>query len=66
MTPQKIWLFLAYEYTKNAKFDTDFKSVEIIGNKCTWKKLLAENFSKFVIEKSGNSKFGHFFACNFN
>jgi hypothetical protein len=57
---------LAYEYTKNAKFDTDFKSVEIIGNKCTWKKLLAENFSKFVIEKSGNSKFGHFFACNFN
>jgi hypothetical protein len=32
----------AYEYPK---FDADYKSVEIIENKCTWKKLLAENFS---------------------
>jgi hypothetical protein len=41
MSPQK-FNFFSYEFSKNA----DFKSVEIIGNKCTWKKLLAEN-SKF-------------------
>jgi hypothetical protein len=46
MTPQKIKLFFAYEYPKNAKLYADFKSVEIVGNKCTCKKLLAENFSK--------------------
>jgi hypothetical protein len=47
---------------KYAKLHADFKFVEIIGKKCTWKKLLAENFA---IEKSANSKFLQFFACNF-
>jgi len=27
------YLYFAYEYSKNAKFYADFKSVEIIGNK---------------------------------
>jgi hypothetical protein len=48
--------FFAYEKTKNEKFYADFKSVELIGNKCTCKKLLAKNFSKLVIEKGTNSK----------
>jgi hypothetical protein len=58
MTPQKFNCFFAYEYlSKKANFYADFKSVEVTGNKCTWKKLLAENFGKLVIEKSANSKF---------
>jgi hypothetical protein len=35
----------------------DFKSVEIIGKKCTQKKLFAKNCSKRTI-----SNFAHFFA----
>jgi hypothetical protein len=61
MTPKKFICFFAYEYSKNAKF-----YVEVIGNKSTWKKLLAENFSKLVKEKSANSKFRDFIAFNFS
>jgi hypothetical protein len=50
----------AYEYPK---FDADYKSVEIIENKCTWKKLLAENFSNREECKLQISAL--FFACNF-
>ncbi len=57
MTSQKECKFcFAYELPKNAKFYADFKTVELIGSKCTCKKLLVENFSKLVIENSTNSK----------
>jgi hypothetical protein len=40
--------FFAYEYQNFAVFCTDFKSEEIIGKKCTQKKLFAKNLSKLV------------------
>jgi hypothetical protein len=41
--------FLTYEYQKNVEFLADFKSVEIIGKKCTQKKVFAKNFCKLVV-----------------
>ncbi len=44
MTPK-----LAYDYPKYAEFHADFKTMEIIGHKCTQKKLFAKYFCKFVV-----------------
>jgi hypothetical protein len=41
--------FLTYEYQKNAEFYADFKSVETIWKKCTYKKLFAKYFYKIVV-----------------
>jgi hypothetical protein len=35
MTPKFFISFLTYEYSKNAEFYADFKSMEIIWKKCT-------------------------------
>jgi hypothetical protein len=51
---------------QNFMLISDFTSVEIIEKKCTWKKLLAENFSKLWIEKSASSKFLHFTSTAYN
>ncbi len=47
MTPIFLVLF-AYEEAKQAEFLADFKSVEIIGKKCTQEKLFAKNFCKLL------------------
>jgi hypothetical protein len=63
MAPKKLNFFA---YPKNAKFYADLNPFNtVIGNKCTWKKLLAENVSKLAIEKSAKSKYLHFFDCIF-
>ncbi len=59
MTAKNVNNFFAYEYPKNAKF------TQIPWN--NWKqmhmeKLVAENFSKLVLEKSANSKFLNLFC----
>ncbi len=41
--------FFVYVYQKYSEFYADFKSVEIIGKKCTQKKLFAKNFYKLVV-----------------
>jgi hypothetical protein len=58
-------LFFAYEYLENAKFYADFKSVNIIGIKCTREKLLTVKFRKSVIEKRANPNIYTPFANNF-
>jgi hypothetical protein len=42
MTPQKIYFFFTCEYQKYSEFYADFKSVDVIGKKCTQKKLFAK------------------------
>ncbi len=49
MTPKIFYFFFANEYQKYAEYYADFKSVEIIGKKCTKKKLFAKNFRKIEI-----------------
>jgi hypothetical protein len=49
MIPKNVNVFFAYKYPKYAEFYTDFKSVEIIGKKCTQKKLCAKNFFMLVV-----------------
>ncbi len=48
MTPKIYLFFFVYEYPKYAEFYADCKSVEIIGKKCTKKKLFAKKFCKSV------------------
>ncbi len=63
--PKKKLIDFCIWVLNNAKFYADFNYVEIIGNKCIRRKLLAENFSKLVIEKRANSKFRDFLISNF-
>jgi hypothetical protein len=49
MTPKFFISFFAYESKKYTEFYADFKSVGIIGEKCTQKKLFAKNFFKLVV-----------------
>ncbi len=44
-----VYFFFAYDYQKYAEFYAGFKSVEILGEKFTQKKLFAKNFCKLVI-----------------
>jgi hypothetical protein len=62
MIPKCFIYVFAYEYQKYAEFYADFKSMEIIGKKCTQKKLFAKNFGKLVVTKRANSNSAHFFC----
>ncbi len=61
MTPN----FFAYEYQKYTEFCADFKSAEIIGKKCTQKKLFAKNCWQLVVLKRTNSNFVLFLPITF-
>jgi hypothetical protein len=45
MTPKIFYFFFTYEYQKYSEFYADFKSMYIIGRKCTQKKLFAKTFA---------------------
>jgi hypothetical protein len=63
MTP-KFLVFLAYEYSKYAKFYADFKSVEITGKKSTQTKFFAKHFCKLVLQKIRNSNVSPFYLAS--
>jgi hypothetical protein len=56
---KKLYFFFYIWVSK--KNHTDFKSVELIGNKCTNNKLFAKNFYKLVIQKRTDYNFAPFF-----
>jgi hypothetical protein len=62
MTPNLFVLFFAYEYPKNAEFYAGCKWVEIIGKKCSQKKLFARNFSERVLEGDKHSNMLNYFG----
>ncbi len=61
ITPKLFYFFFAYEYENYTKFYGDFNSVEIIGVKCTPKKLFAKIVCNIVVLKRTNSNLSHFF-----
>jgi hypothetical protein len=61
-----VYLFvLIVRHQKYAEFFADFQSAEIIGKKCTRKKLFAKIFSKLVMKERKTCNFASFFAYNF-
>ncbi len=49
MTPKNLFFEYEYEYQIYVEFYADFKSVEIIGEKCTKKKIFAKKVCKLVV-----------------
>ncbi len=49
MTLKNFISSFAYEYQNCAEFHVDFKSMEIIGKKCTQKKSFTKNVCKLVL-----------------
>ncbi len=60
-----LFIFFANEYPNQTEFYADFKSEEIIGKKCTQKKLFAQNCCKLVVLYRRQTPILHtFFAYN--